>query len=82
MAIFHPFSEVQNFANQVLSTRNGLEAGPMDLFAGLQRRPRRGPPRHRPHQRGRGRGRPAADHPVGAQRRLPSAEKDTKRIVP
>ena len=32
MATFDPFSEVQNFANQVLSTRNGLEQMPMDLF--------------------------------------------------
>ena len=32
MATFDPFSEVQNFANQVLSGRNGLEQMPMDLY--------------------------------------------------
>lgn len=78
MATFDPFSEVQNFANQVLSTRNGLEQMPMDLF-------RRGSNYYL-----------AADLPgidptsvdvdgqlltIRAQRRLPSAEKDTKWIV-
>ncbi len=82
MATFDPFTEVQNFANQVLSTRNGLEQMPMDLF-------RRGSNYYLAADL------PGIDPTsvdvdvdvdgqlltIRAQRRLPSAEKDTKWIV-
>ncbi|MCT1616807.1 Hsp20 family protein [Kocuria indica] len=80
MATFDPFSEVQNFANQVLSGRNGLEQMPMDLY-------RQGANYYLAADL------PGIDPTsvdvdvdgqlltIRAQRRLPSAEKDTKWIV-
>ena len=80
MATFDPFSEVQNFANQVLSSRNGLEQMPMDLY-------RQGSDYFLAADL------PGIDPSsvdvdvdgqlltIRAQRRLPSAEKDTKWIV-
>ena len=80
MATFDPFSEVQNFAHQVLSSRNSLEEMPMDLY-------RRGSDYYLAADL------PGIDPSsvdvdvdgqlltIRAQRRLPTADKDTKWIV-
>lgn len=80
MATFDPFSEVQNFAHQVMSARNSLEEMPMDLY-------RRGSDYYLAADL------PGIDPSsvdvdvdgqlltIRAQRRLPTAEKDTKWIV-
>ena len=80
MATFDPFSEVQNFAHQVLSARSSLEEMPMDLY-------RRGSDYYLAADL------PGIDPSsvdvdvdgqlltIRAQRRLPTAEKDTKWIV-
>lgn len=80
MATFDPFSEVQNFAHQVLSARNSLEEMPMDLY-------RQGSDYYLAADL------PGIDPSsvdvdvdgqlltIRAQRRLPAAEKETKWIV-
>lgn len=80
MATFDPFSEVQNFANQILASRNGLEQMPMDLY-------RQGSNYYLTADL------PGIDPgsvdvdvdgqllTIRAQRKLPAAEQDTKWIV-
>lgn len=80
MATFDPFSEVQNFAHQVLSSRSSLEEMPMDLY-------RQGSDYYLAADL------PGIDPTsvdvdvdgqlltIRAQRRLPAAEKETKWIV-